>query len=225
MKHLFLILAALALAGCITTTPSSSVHQPMTARPAPVTPPATPNGAIFQAGNTQYVGYQPLFEDRRARNVGDTLIVVINENTNASKQSNSNAERSSSNAFNVNTVFGLPGKTFQGSTLDASSDLKFNGQGASASNNVFTGTLAVTVTEVLPNGNMLVSGEKQLGINQGSEFIRFSGVVNPVTIVNGNQVSSTQVADARIEYRANGYIDSAQVMGWLTRFFLTFLPF
>ena len=79
--------------------------------------------------------------------------------------------------------------------------------------------------EVLPNNNLIVSGEKQIGINQGSEFIRFSGVVNPNTIVNGNTVTSTQVADARIEYRGTGYIDEAQTMGWMSRFFLTFLPF
>ena len=58
----------------------------------------------------------------------------------------------------------------------------------------------MTVIEVLPNGNLLVAGEKQIGINQGTEFIRFSGVVNPVTIQAGNTVSSTKVADARIEY-------------------------
>jgi flagellar L-ring protein precursor FlgH len=81
------------------------------------------------------------------------------------------------------------------------------------------------VIEVLPNNNLIVSGEKQIGINQGSEFIRFSGVVNPNTIVNGNTVTSTQVADARIEYRGTGYIDEAQTMGWMSRFFLTFLPF
>ena len=83
----------------------------------------------------------------------------------------------------------------------------------------------MTVIEVLPNGNLLVSGEKQIGINQGSEFVRFSGVVNPATISPANAVSSTQVADARLEYRGNGYIDEAQTMGWLARFFLTFLPF
>ena len=68
-------------------------------------------------------------------------------------------------------------------------------------------------------------GEKVVAINQGEEFIRFSGVVNPNTITASNTVTSTQVADARIEYKANGFIDSAQVMGWLGRFFLTFLPF
>ena len=62
-------------------------------------------------------------------------------------------------------------------------------------------------------------------MTQGTEYIRFSGVVHPRTIIAGNVVSSTQVADARIEYKANGYLDEAQVLGWLARFFLTFLPF
>ena len=82
----------------------------------------------------------------------------------------------------------------------------------------------MTVIEALPNGNLVVSGEKQIGINQGQEFIRLSGIVNPIHII-GNTISSIQVADARIEYRANGYLDEAQTMGWLSRFFLTFSPF
>jgi flagellar L-ring protein precursor FlgH len=78
---------------------------------------------------------------------------------------------------------------------------------------------------VLGNGNLMVSGEKQMMINQGTEFIRFSGVVNPRTVSGNNSVASTQVADARIEYSAKGYIDEAQTMGWLQRFFLNVLPF
>ena len=83
----------------------------------------------------------------------------------------------------------------------------------------------MTVIDVLPNGNLLVSGEKQIALKEGEEFIRFSGVVNPNTISTANTVQSSQVADARIEYKANGFLDSAQVMGWLGRFFLTVLPF
>ena len=219
-------MALLALSACA-TTPPTSVHQPMSARP-PVAPAATDtNGAIYQVAHYAQAGsrYMPLFEDRRARNVGDTLIISINEKTSASKKSNTNANRSGSSSFSVPSIFGLPGKSFQGADLEASSSTKFDGKGESASNNDFTGTITVTVVEVLPNGNMVVSGEKQVGINQGSEFIRFSGVVNPNTIVAGNTVSSTQVANANIEYRANGAIDSAQVMGWLARFFMSFLPF
>ena len=213
------------------TVPPTQVQQPMTARPAPVPQPQSQNGdasgSIYQAAyrSQPFFGYRPLFEDRRPRNVGDIMVIQINEKTAASKKSDSSAERNQSSSFSVNALAGLPGKSFLGSALDASSANKFDGKGAATNVNDFTGTITVTVIEVLPNGNLMVSGEKQIGINQGSEFIRFSGVVNPSTITNGNSVSSTQVADARIEYRANGYIDEAQVMGWLARFFLTFLPF
>jgi len=221
--------AAVLLVGCIATVPPTQVQQPMTARPAPVPQPQlqSASGSIYQAAHPgqPYHGYRPLFEDRRPRNVGDILVIQINEKTAASKKSDSSAERNQTSAFSVTSVLGLPGKSFQGSALDASSANSFDGKGAATNNNDFTGTITVTVIDVLPNGNMMVSGEKQIGINQGSEFIRFSGVVNPSTIANGNAVSSSQVADARIEYRANGYIDEAQVMGWLARFFLTFLPF
>ncbi|MBX9812854.1 MAG: flagellar basal body L-ring protein FlgH [Burkholderiales bacterium] len=219
-------IACLALSACA-TPPPTSVHQPMSARPPLPPAAAEANGAIYQPAQYAQSGfrYMPLFEDRRARNVGDTLIIAINEKTSASKKSNSNANRGGSSSFSVPSIIGLPGKSFQGAELSARSSTSFDGKGESASNNDFTGTITVTVTEVLPNGNLVVSGEKQIGINQGSEFIRFSGVVNPNTIVGGNTVSSTQVANAHIEYRANGYIDSAQVMGWLTRFFLSFLPF
>ena len=219
-------IATFALAGCA-VTPATSVHQPMSARPVVPPAPAEANGSIYRAAYSAQAGYRhvPLFEDRRAGKVGDTLIIAINEKTSASKKSNSNATRTGSNSFSAPTISGLPGKSFQNSTLSASSSNTFDGKGESASNNDFTGTITVTVIEVLPNGNLLVSGEKQVGINQGSEFIRFSGVVNPTTIVNGNMVSSVQVADARLEYRGNGYVDEAQAMGWLARFFLTFLPF
>ena len=199
----------------------SIVQEPTTARPLAVAPQPIANGAIFQANHN----YQPLFEDRRARNIGDTLIININEKTNASKKSNSSAAKNGSTNFSVPTVSGLPGKTFQGAQLSATSAQSFDGKGETAANNDFTGTITVTVTQVLANGNLLVSGEKQVALNQGTEFIRFSGVVNPNTITGTNSVSSVQVADARIEYRANGYIVEAQTMGWLGRFFLNVLPF
>ena len=102
------------LAACITTTPSTSVHQPMTVRPPAVAAPAAGNGAIYQAGYTR-----PLFEDRRARNVGDTLTVNIVENTSADKKSNTTTNRSSDNNFGVTNVSGLPGKSFLGAGLAA----------------------------------------------------------------------------------------------------------
>ena len=90
---------------------------------------------------------------------------------------------------------------------------------------MFTGSITVTVIEVLPNGNLLVSGEKQVSIAQGTEYIRLSGIVNPIFITPANSIASSQVADARIEYKESGSISEAQVMGWLARFFLSVLPF
>jgi flagellar L-ring protein FlgH len=208
-------------AGCLTVTPPTSVHQPLSVRPVTPRPAPPADGAIYSAGQSGGM----LFEDRRARNVGDTLTIVISEKTDASKKSNTNTGRSSNNSFAVTALRSLPGKSFLGSELAATSDFSFDGKGESASNNEFIGTITVTVTEVLANGNLLVSGEKQVGINQGSEFIRLSGVVNPVHLTAANTVQSTLVGDARIEYRGSGAVAENQQTGWLTRFFLNVLPF
>ncbi|MFN6961450.1 MAG: flagellar basal body L-ring protein FlgH [Rhodocyclaceae bacterium] len=214
------LLFALTLAGCVTTTPPTAVHQPMTIRPEPRVASQPANGSIYNVATAR-----PLFEDRRARFVGDILTINITEKTAAAKKSDTKADRGYDTKLGVPTVAGLPFKTVQGATLAANSATKFEGSGENTSSYNFTGTLTVTVIEVLPNGNLLVSGEKQIGLKEGEEFIRFSGVVNPDTITPANTVQSTQVADARIEYKANGFLDSAQVMGWLGRFFLSFLPF
>jgi flagellar L-ring protein FlgH len=217
----FLALAVVALAGCNLMTPPATVHQPMTARPAPHQDAIVNPGAIYQPESAR----MNLNEDRRAFFVGDTLTIVIEEKTSASKKSSGNAARTGSTALTVPTVAGVPFKTFQGMNIEADSSQKFSGAGDASSNNLFSGNLAVTVIEVYPNGNLLVSGEKQVTINQGTEFIRFSGVVNPVNVTFTNTVSSTRVADARIEYRGNGYINEAQTMGWLSRVFMTIWPF
>jgi len=221
MKRLLGMLAwAAALAGCATTTPPTAVHQPMTARPEPHSYAAPLNGAIYNVASAR-----PLFEDRRARFIGDTITITIAEKTAASKNSENKTSRSQSISSTAGTSIGLPfaGAIRAGLNVDNSNN--FDGKGQNTSANDFTGTLTVTVIEVYPNGNLLVSGEKQIGLKEGEEFVRFSGVVNPNTITSANTVISTQVADARIEYKANGFIDSAQVMGWLGKFFLTFLPF
>jgi flagellar L-ring protein precursor FlgH len=226
MTHARNVLSALlglsALAAC-SIVPPTSVHQPMSARPvaAREAGAVAATGAIYQAGGAK----MSLFEDLRARNVGDILTVLIEEKATAAKKSNSAASRAGSDSFSVPTVFGLPGKSFQEANLAASSANKFDAKGESASNNTFTGNVTVTVIEVLANGNLLVSGEKQVSISQGTEYIRFSGVVNPVTLNAANTVSSTKVADARIEYKGSGYIDEAQTMGWLARFFQSVSPF
>jgi flagellar L-ring protein precursor FlgH len=215
----FLIFALLFVSAC-NTVPPTNVHQPMTARPAPRSESLASNGSIFQPGTSR-----TLFEDRRARYVGDTMTITIAETTSASTKSNTKVTRSSSISASVDPIVGLPGKSLSGMSLGAASANSLDGKGDAAANNVFTGTITVTVIEVLPNGNLLVSGEKQVAIAQGTEYIRLSGVVNPYFINAANTISSAQIADARIEYKESGTISEAQVMGWLARFFMSVLPF
>lgn len=216
----------LTLSGCAYIPHKPLVDGSTSAQPAPPTAPV-PNGSIFQAAQPMNYGYQPLFEDRRPRNVGDTLTIVLQENVSASKSSSANASRNGSSKFGVATApryfSGLLGNAR--ADMDISGDNSFGGKGGANANNTFNGTITVTVNQVLSNGNLHVVGEKQIAINQGTEFIRFSGVVNPRTISGSNSVTSTQVADARIEYVGNGYINEAQTMGWLQRFFLNVSPY
>lgn len=157
--------------------------------------------------------------------MGDTLTINLVENTSAKKNTGANASRDTSSKENVNSMSRLPLSGLAGMGLSASGNESLTAKGGASADNTFKGTITVTVIDVYPNGNLLVSGEKQLAINQGREYIRFSGVVDPVTISGKNTVDSTSVADARIEYVGSGYIDEAQRMGWLQRFFLNFLPF
>lgn len=212
----------LLLAGCA-TPPSTAINQPLTVRPLEQSALAAHNGAIFQAGKNDH----PLFEDRRARNVGDVLTIIISETTTASQSSSKSASHAGSIAVATPTItggssaatllnpFGITGST-SGSLAD---------KNAGVGNNAFTGTITVTVIEVLGNGNLLVGGEKQVAINQASEYVRFSGVINPITISGSNSVQSTQVADVHVEYKGATHIDPSTITSMLGRVFLSVLPF
>jgi flagellar L-ring protein precursor FlgH len=209
--------------GCAQIPREPLVHQPMTARDEALAsvPARRANGAIFQDGP----GGHALFEDRRPRNIGDILTIVISEKVNASKNSGASASRNGSVAADFGGTPKLLGGLLDGQGAKLSGGNVLDAKGGANANNTFNGVITVTVVDVMRNGNLLVSGEKQMGINQGTEFIRFSGIVNPRTVSGNNTVPSTLVADARIEYTAKGYIDEAQHMGWLQRFFLNVMPF
>jgi len=222
----FLTVGALTLSGCAYMPHKNLVEGETTAQPAPASTPMV-NGSIFQAVQPMNYGYQPLFEDRRPRNVGDILTITLQENVSASKSSTANAARDGSDTVKLTTTPSmLTGLLGNGKVdMDSSGKNTFDGKGGATAKNTFTGTITVTVAQVLANGNLRVVGEKQIAINQGAEYIRFSGIVNPRTVDGSNAVISTQVADARIEYVGKGYINEAQDMGWLQRFFLNISPF
>ena len=213
------LLALAALAGC-STVPASIVHQPTTVPPAAqVALPPAASGTIFQAAR-----YRPLFEDERARLVGDTLVIVIAERSTVGKTSANTSTKSSGISASVDKLFGMPASTAAKLGMQTNGSRKSEDKDSADSQNSFDSTLTATVIDVLANGNLVVSGEKQVALDKGVEFIRFSGIVNPGVISSSNTVYSHQVADARAEYRTNTQVDKALVFSALTRFFFSVLP-
>ncbi len=192
---------------------------PVPAAGPAVAAPAT--GSLYQAA-----GYRPSFEDRRARQVGDTITIQIVESLTASQVSNSTVNRTSSMSSSVTT---LPLKDYLSDLTKlqagAATANDFSGKGGTAAANTFSGSITATVMEVLPNGHLLVTGEKQIGVNQNVDVMRFSGTVDPRLVQPGGIVSSTQVANVRVESKGRGAQGEAQTVGWLSRFFLSLNPF
>jgi flagellar L-ring protein precursor FlgH len=217
-----LVLVALALlAGCETLNAPPPVD---VAQPTSVRPPAPPlqvvnNGAIFQP--TQY---RPLFEDHRARLVGDTITVQIVEKVSASQKSTSSVDKTGKLEGGITAFPLLSANSFNRASVAGTSANTFAGKGSTESSNDFSGTITAQVVDVLPNGHLVIAGEKQIGVNHNVDVLRFSGQVDPRAIQPGNSVASAQIANVRIEHRGRGQQAEAQGIGWLARFFLNVLP-
>lgn len=211
-----IIFGAMSLIGC-GSIPEKSQPGYETTPPIAMTPPPISSGAIYQAGYDLV-----LFEDMRARRVGDVIQVMLAERTDAAKSSKTEIDKESANSMANPILFGKE-RSFgsDGLGFDIGSEHEFEGEGKSNQSNKLSGSIAVTVAGVLPNGNLLVQGEKWIQINQGSEFIRLKGIVRPVDVSADNTVLSTQIADAKISYGANGALNEANVTGWLVRFFMS----
>ena len=236
MKKLFsllFIVNIVILAGCVNQT---AKRDPAYAAVRPVAVAATPqknDGAIFDVSKNV-----SFFEDYRARRVGDILTVKLDEKTAAEKETETKINKANSNSVTSPTLFGsavefdLPGILPLANTKN--NDLAFNlgathsftGGGDSDQSNKLTGDISVSVVEVLPNGNLVIRGEKVITINQGNEYLRISGMISPRDIDADNTVSSKRIADAQIAYVGDGPTNDANVVGWLGRFFLSSLmPF
>lgn len=215
--------ALLALSGCDTLNPRPPVDVAVPTYVPPAPPPVVTqtNGAIFQQAQ-----YRPLFEDHRARLVGDTLTVQIVEKISATQKSTSSIDKGGKLAAGITGLPFLSANSFTGNRMSASgnSTISSSGAGTTENSNDFSGTITAVVTGVLPNGHLLIAGEKQIGVNHNVDVLRFSGQVDPRSIVSGNVVASAQIANVRIEQRGRGAQAEAQGTGWLSRFFLNVLP-
>jgi len=226
LTTLMAVTALTALSGCETLQRVPHVDvlpatPPAITRAAPQPVAAAPavTGAIFQADR-----YRPLVEDHRARLIGDTLTVQITEKVSASQKATSSIDKGGETDFSLTALPGVKAARLARMSAGGSNSNKFDGKGVTESSNDFSGTITATVVQVLPNGHLVIAGEKQIGVNANVDVLRFSGQVDPRSIVPGNSVPSTQIANVRVEQRGRGQQAEAQSMGWLSRFFLTLMP-
>lgn len=220
----FIFLLSVLLSACASYPDRlADEHEKLKPLPIPATPEAfdahPANGAIWQAGTNV-----ALFEDTRAHRIGDLITVMIQENANATKSTNTTINKSDSVSAGITALFGsVPAALNPG--VGANTATKFGGSGAVAQSNTFTTTIQATVVRVMSDGNLEISGQKEVMLNGGHEFIRVVGVVRAADVTQQNTVLSTQIADARVEYSGNGSVYAAAQTPWLTNFFLSLWPF
>ncbi|MCB1756335.1 MAG: flagellar basal body L-ring protein FlgH [Gammaproteobacteria bacterium] len=216
IKPAALTLTVIAASACSTTQEALKEPEFAPAMPIAAEERAEVNGAIFHANTNRF-----LFEDIKARRVGDLITVILDEKTNAAKTASTNTNKESSIDMPGPTLFGLPVTHNGRPILDnkLSSNTGFTGSGDSSQSNSLSGNITVTVAEVLNNGNMVVRGEKLLTLNNGSEVVRISGIIRPVDVTPENTIISTQISNANITYSGNGAVADSNKQGWLTRFF------
>lgn len=221
---IWITIVAASLGGCATTNGTVARNfEP--ARPPQVTPPPSSNGSLYQTGFGM-----TLFEDMRARHVGDVLTVIVAEKTDATKKASTSTKKDDAVTMRNPTLFGLSPNfdvprpfmpALRNLSLETSIDAsrEFAGEGDSAQKNSLSGRVTVTVTEVLPNGNLVVRGQKRVTINQGDELVQLAGIVRAVDIRPDNTVLSTNIADMTVAYVGEGALADANAQGWLSRVF------
>ncbi|SMR68963.1 MULTISPECIES: flagellar basal body L-ring protein FlgH [Stenotrophomonas] len=205
------LLGGCVIAGDVRPYPTMAPLQPI------MPPQAEPTaGAIYAAGPTLQ-----LYSDRRARDVGDLLTITLLENTTAQTSANTATNKESNLSLGTPSILGAPvtlgGKDILSATAKGARD--FTGKGNSAQSNRLQGNVTVTVVQRMPNGNLVVQGQKNLRLNQGDELVQVQGIVRPGDISADNTVPSSRVAEARIVYGGRGPVAQSNAMGWLSRFF------
>jgi len=174
------------------------------------------DGSIFQSDMAN-----SLYSDVKARRVGDIITVNLQENTRATKSAGTSTSKETEVA--INPIIGLGGNALnigsESIQLGMDTTNEFEGDSSANQSNNLTGNISVTVVQVLANQNLLVRGEKWLTLNNGDEYIRLTGVVRPADVSPTNEIQSSKIANARIQYSGTGSFAIAQKEGWLSGFF------
>jgi flagellar L-ring protein precursor FlgH len=198
------------LQGCATRPPRADAFEATLPEDVPLA--QASSGSIYQSGHDL-----PLFENATARRVGDTLTINLVESTAAQKSSSTTTAKKSTVDISAPKIGGaVPIRELSAALGSANS---FDGSGDSQLSNKLQGSLTVTVAKRLSNGNLVIRGQKWIGINQGREYVRILGIVRPIDIQSDNTIPSYKVADATISYGGQGALADANTPGLLARFF------
>jgi len=188
-----------------------------TVRPPSKLNPPKPNGAIFQSETNI-----SMFETAKAKRVGDILTVVFDENHAAKKESKTEDSKDTSLEAGIDNLLGnvTSQKYLDKLGIGVESAASFAGTGKSEQKNSLTGSITVTIVEVLPNNNLVVRGEKLLTLSQGDEYVQLSGIVRSIDVGPDNQIVSSKMANAKIIYSGDGPTHDVNKAGWATRLFM-----
>ncbi len=215
-KLTFIVMMGSVFSGCVVQAPA----RPGDPYYAPVLGPTTAPEKSADGSLYSYGSSLSLFDDRKAHRIGDLITIVLSERTVSTKSSGVTIKKENQLDFDDGTVLGTtPSIKNLGLSTSLQQNRDFSGESDADQSNTLQGNISVTVADVLPNGNLVVRGEKWMTLNRGEEFIRIAGIVRPDDIDASNSVVSTKLANAHISYSGTGELADAQEMGWLTRFF------
>jgi len=240
-----LALAATALSACGTADRLASVGKapPLTPIENPQAQPhympvSLPMPAMApterQANSLWRAGTRAFFKDQRASEVGDIMTINIQINDSAQIQNNSTRGRANSDGMSIPGLFGLenniarvlPGdQTSLEDILSVSSDMSHSGTGAITRNEQINLQVAALITQVLPNGNLVVQGRQEVRVNNEVRELTITGIIRPEDITSENQISYEKIAEARISYGGRGHISDVQQPRWGSQVLDIIAPF
>ncbi len=185
-----------------------------------------------QNGSLYAEGAAGLYEDPIAGQVGDILVIKIDEKDLASQQADTKLDRSDDTTYGIPAAFGLvaalaakyPGVD-PAKLLSTQSGQKFAGNGAVSRQSQVSATLPVRVRKILPSGDLLIEGTKVVMVGNEEKHLYLSGIVRRIDIAEDNTVPSSRIADAEIEYTGRGDVSDTQRRGWLSRTLSKLWPF
>jgi flagellar L-ring protein precursor FlgH len=207
----------LLLTGCLATSYDAAMkREPMVMPPSLPEVKAEPSpGSIWPGATSNNL----IFTDRKARNIGDIVTIVIDEKAEGENNANTETKRTSLTTANITGfVQTNPDRTIMsGYNLGGGLDSNLKGEGKTNRDGLLKGRISARVVRVLPNGNLIIEGRRMLTVNSEDQFMVITGLIRPEDVTSDNLIFSQYISDARIVYAGKGVVDDKMRPGWMAR--------